>query len=31
MKTISIGYHREIWSLDRSWEFQVFTRTTQAQ
>ena len=31
METISIGYYRKILSLDRSQEFQVFARTTQAQ
>ena len=31
MKIISTKYHREIWSLDRSWKSEVFPRTTQTQ
>ena len=31
MKTILTGCHQEIGSLDRSWESQIFQRTTQAQ
>ena len=31
MKAISTRHYWEIWSMDRPWKSQIFTRTTQAQ